>query len=125
MSNIKVGDRVAKLVPDGPEGRGHRAFEGKYIGNFANEVWTSTVLEINDGMATLAIGSAEPVPVSSIEKYTPFEERKYSSKYGSRMTDCCGAKSDWDNGNLCCVECGEVVSEGQGDGTEHKRNYAL
>ena len=119
---IQIGDRVAKLVPEGREGLGYRAFEGKYIGNLANEVWTATVVSINDGIATLSHGPDEPV--DRLEQYTPFDERKYS-KYGSRMTDCCGAKSEWKAGYRCCVEWGEMVNQGQGDGMEHRRNYAL
>lgn len=51
--------------------------------------------------------------------------RKYSTNdfdFGCRLTDCCGAYSnfDQDSGELCCKACWNVVDFGEGDGSEYK-----
>ena len=45
--------------------------------------------------------------------------KKYSTEYQTRLTDCCGAFSTYDDhGSLYCKKCFCEVDHGQGDGSE-------
>ena len=51
-------------------------------------------------------------------------EKRYNED-GMRLTDCCGAVSTHDeNGELYCKACYNVVSPGEGDGSEYANDEA-
>ncbi len=43
---------------------------------------------------------------------------KQFAKDGTRLTDCCGARSTYCDETLCCKVCYNEVPVGQGDGSE-------
>ena len=49
------------------------------------------------------------------------DKKKRYAEDGTRLTDCCGAYSTYDEGGeLYCKKCFQPVGFGQGDGTERK-----
>ena len=65
------------------------------------------------------LGAGWDVAVSPPKQMSELKNHnhKYSSD-GIRLTDCCGAFSTYFDNILCCKNCWQEVSYGQGDGEE-------